>query len=166
MEVGFLPKSGIPGRFSAKISYQVHAINKNKCKTHPRSPAFGQAGIVTDFWLGKAKVCLFFVSVCVCPPSVDFFSVLTYEFCTRTSHEKVCIYTCIHPFAGFTFFFLWGVRLASSVISVVCCGHSSLYSSTTWSVYAPPRFEVVSGLVRQDNFMPSRRFREDGLEDL
>ena len=31
---------------------------------------------------------------------------------------------------------------------------------------APPRVEVVSGLVLQDNFMPSRRFREDGLEDL
>ena len=31
---------------------------------------------------------------------------------------------------------------------------------------APPRVEVVSGLVRQDNFVPSRRFREGGLEDL
>ncbi|MEP5376682.1 MAG: hypothetical protein ABJQ14_12975, partial [Hyphomicrobiales bacterium] len=28
----------------------------------------------------------------------------------------------------------------------------------------PPRIEVVSGLVRQDNFVTSRRFREDGLE--
>ena len=25
---------------------------------------------------------------------------------------------------------------------------------------------MVSGLARQDNFVPSRRFREDGLEDL
>ena len=33
-------------------------------------------------------------------------------------------------------------------------------------VSAPPRVEVVSGLVRQDNFVPSRRFRKDGLEDL
>ena len=32
--------------------------------------------------------------------------------------------------------------------------------------YAPPRVEVVSGLVRQDNLMSSSRFREDGLEDL
>ena len=35
-----------------------------------------------------------------------------------------------------------------------------------WSLSAPPRVEVVSGLVRQDNFVPSRRFREDGLDDL
>ena len=35
-----------------------------------------------------------------------------------------------------------------------------------WSLSAPPRVEVVSGLVRQDNFVPSRRFREGGLEDL
>ena len=35
-----------------------------------------------------------------------------------------------------------------------------------WSFSAPPRVEVVSGLVGQDNFVPSRRFREDGLEDL
>ena len=28
------------------------------------------------------------------------------------------------------------------------------------------RVKVVSGLVGQDNFVPSRRFREDGLEDL
>ena len=35
-----------------------------------------------------------------------------------------------------------------------------------WSLSAPPRVEVVAGLVRQDNFVPSRRFREDGLEDL
>ena len=32
------------------------------------------------------------------------------------------------------------------------------------SLSAPPRVEVVSGLVQQDNFVPSRRFREDGLE--
>ena len=35
-----------------------------------------------------------------------------------------------------------------------------------WSLSAPPRVEGVSGLVRQDNMVPSRRFREDGLEYL
>ena len=35
-----------------------------------------------------------------------------------------------------------------------------------WSLPAPPRVEVVSGLARQDNFVQSRRFREDGLEVL
>ena len=48
-------------------------------------------------------------------------------------------------------------------------GHGSLYSSTTWSYgnsSAPPRVEVASGLVRQDNFAPSRRFRGDGLKAL
>ena len=30
----------------------------------------------------------------------------------------------------------------------------------------PPRVEVVSGLVWEDNFVPSRRFREDSLEVL
>ena len=34
------------------------------------------------------------------------------------------------------------------------------------SLSAPPRVELVSGLVRQDNCVPSRRFRQDGLEDL
>ena len=47
-----------------------------------------------------------------------------------------------------------------------------LFSMTTavdtapWSWSAPPRVEVVLGLVGQDNFVPSKRFREDGLEDL
>ena len=31
---------------------------------------------------------------------------------------------------------------------------------------ASPRVEVVSGLVREDNFMPSRRLHEDSLEAL
>ena len=35
-----------------------------------------------------------------------------------------------------------------------------------WSLSAPPRVEVVSGLVGKYNFVPSRRFREDGLENL
>ena len=34
-----------------------------------------------------------------------------------------------------------------------------------WSLSAPPRVEVVAGLVRQDNFVRSRWFREDGLDD-
>ena len=38
--------------------------------------------------------------------------------------------------------------------------------STMWPLSAPPLVKVVSGLARQDNFVPSRRFREDGLEDL
>ena len=32
-----------------------------------------------------------------------------------------------------------------------------------WSSSLPPRVEVVSSLVRQDYFVPSRRFREGGL---
>ena len=42
-------------------------------------------------------------------------------------------------------------------------------STVPWShgsSSAPPRVEVVSGLVRQGNFVPSRRFREDGPEAL
>ena len=35
-----------------------------------------------------------------------------------------------------------------------------------WFLYAPPSVEVVSGLARQDNFVPSMPFREDGLEGL
>ena len=38
--------------------------------------------------------------------------------------------------------------------------------TAVWSLSVPPHVEVVSGLVGQDNFVPSRRFREDGLEDL
>ena len=31
------------------------------------------------------------------------------------------------------------------------------------SLFAPPRVKVVSGLVRRENFVPSRRLRENGL---
>ena len=31
---------------------------------------------------------------------------------------------------------------------------------------APPRVEAISGLVPQGNFVPSRRFQEEGLEAL
>ena len=43
---------------------------------------------------------------------------------------------------------------------VLCC----FLWSQRQSVYTAPRVEVVSGLVREDNFVPSRRFHEDGLE--
>ena len=35
-----------------------------------------------------------------------------------------------------------------------------------WSLSALPRVQVVSGLVRQDKFVTSRRFRENGPKDL
>ena len=41
----------------------------------------------------------------------------------------------------------------------------AVYTAAPWSLSAPPRIEVVSVLWRQDNFLPSRRPREDGLED-
>ena len=41
-----------------------------------------------------------------------------------------------------------------------------LVDTAPWSLSAPPRVEVVSGLVGQDNFVPTRRFREDDLEDI
>ena len=37
---------------------------------------------------------------------------------------------------------------------------------TVGSSFAPPRVGVVSGLVRQNNFVPVRRFHEDGREAL
>ena len=81
---------------------------------------------------------------------------------------------------------VWGVRRASVIYLVLllivvmcpsvllCC---FLCLSDLWSQRfiqhhgrslhsAPPRVVVVSGLVRQANFVPSRRFSEDGLEYL
>ena len=41
---------------------------------------------------------------------------------------------------------------------------TAVHTAPSWSSSAPP-VEMVSGLVRQDNFVPSRRFREGGLEN-
>ena len=69
-------------------------------------------------------------------------------------------------------FLVWGARCVSvgccDVYSVVFYVHNKVYTAP-WShgiSAAPPRVEVVSGLVREDIFVPSRRFREDGLEAL
>ena len=87
----------------------------------------------------------------------------------------------MHPYAGFALVLLWGVRRASVIkIVVVMCSAVLLcvifYVCMVTAVYtaphgrcphsAPPRVEVGSGSVRQDNFVPSRRFREDDLEDV
>ena len=41
-----------------------------------------------------------------------------------------------------------------------------MVTAPAWSLSALPRVKVVSCLVRQDTFVPSRRFRDDDLEDL
>ena len=52
------------------------------------------------------------------------------------------------------------VVMCNLLFSMVTTDHGSHGISS-----APDRVEVVSGLVREDNFVPSRLFREDCLED-
>ena len=127
-------------RVLAKIRYtwplfgqnQLHA--KNKCKPPPRSPAIGQADIVTDFGskrprytcffvllsinsfqlilanfepIREAIRALFFLSVCVCPPSVWNYYVLTCTLCTRTSYAST--YLCMHTCVGWFHIFFFGM---------------------------------------------------------
>ena len=99
---------------------QLHAKNKNKHT--PQKPWYWPGWHHSWFWLEKAKVYLFFstlssfqlisanfepireairtlcfLSVCVCPPSVEIFLLLTYKLWTRTSYVKVRSYACIYP---------------------------------------------------------------------
>ena len=74
--------------------------------------------------------------------------------------------------AGFTFFF-FVVRCEPVRVVVMCTLLFPMVSTVVYTApsshgisSAPLRVEVVSGLVREDNFVPSRRFREDGLEAL
>ena len=89
----FLPKSGIPGHFSAKISYILEQVENT-----PQEPCYWPGWHRDWFWLEKAKVyltlstlsinsfqlvlanfepireairTLFFFSVCACPPSIE-----------------------------------------------------------------------------------------------
>ena len=62
-----------------------------------------------------------------------------------------------------------GIMLCEEHTHSVCCFLWPLLQSIEHHglcMHHPCRVEVVSGLVGQDNFVPSRRFREDGLEDL
>ena len=80
----------------------------------------------------------------------------------------------MHIYAGSPFL-LWSVRYASSVC---CCSAYSIvifygHSSSPYSIIVVTRHFVCTTpprggprFVRQDNFAPSRRFREDGLEAL
>ena len=76
----------------------------------------------------------------------------------------------VHAYAGFTCLFRGGVMWC---VYICCCCLKWLWQRsiqhhgpTVLSSFAPPRVEAVSRLVRQDHFVPSRRFREDGLEAL
>ena len=117
------------------------------------------------------------------PPSLGGnSSVFTYQLCTRTSYVKVRIInsTCIHAYAGFTFSSSDVLQLSSSCCNPATCFsyqvvvvmYTLLFSIITavytwsFSAPAPPRVKVVSGSARQESSVPSRRFREDGLEDL
>ena len=82
------------------------------------------------------------------------------------------MYVGIHLHSGFTFYSV-GCRIFLGLLRYVlllrCCfvwSQESCYSTmgTDGSSSAPPRHEVVSGLARQNNFVPSRRFREGGRE--
>ena len=61
------------------------------------------------------------------------------------------------------------LALLSGLFLVFCgqCNTGVQHHMDTHGIsFAPPRVEVVSSLVRQDNFVPSRWwFREDGRED-
>ena len=104
-------------RVFAKIRYTWaffclnQLYSKNKYKTHPRSPAIGQTGIVTVLQLFNS----------CCDVYSALFSIITAQ--QSIQHHGLCLH---HPASR------CGLRFGTA----------------------------------KKNFVPSRRFREDGLEDL
>ena len=99
----------------------------------------------------------------------DLNSVLVWSYVVCESTYINMHALLMHAYAGFTFFIVNScvVMRPNAVCVFIFHGHSGLRTHTAlWSLSAPPCVGVVSTLVRQDSFVWSRGFREDGPDKL
>ena len=113
---------------------------------------------------------LIFFSNCVKFNKLDFIASGEFHVYIVTERLRILIYISNY----FQTLDIMGKTLShkNERVVVMCTLLFSMFTTVCtapWShgiSAAPPRVEVVSGLVEEDIFLPSRRFHEDGLEAL